>query len=524
MVFGNWLNLRKQHGWTLISIALIVAIALLSMRTFAAIHTPTFNSDNAIHVLMAYHLKLPDDLYYWGQDRLGSLLPVLSHWLLKILPLPVATAVSIVQYALLVFGFVCFASLLRHAVSRVVLALVWFLPLRPFTELVSIGQPYAAQLALIGAACVAIDRRSQSTQLAAKRGWLGIATACLFLSLWMSDFTIVVILLLGLWGLWQMLSAWRSNQPVPVWDLLLVLLVSGAGMAFIRFAKAHADSWRSYSSFATPAQTIEMVQRLLTSIGNTLTFQANNLFLTLHGLLAVALLVYLGWTIATRRQILRSVSHWFYLFLGTVLVGSSLLLISAWVYRNEVNLRYFIVSYLAIWLAVLFWLEALPSGVAKRASILVLLVAIASSLSLPKYVYAIERPPSKITSLQEFKTLGNAGLIGNYWNSYLLCAVDPANLNCSRFDRLGKSPCPPASNPQQDVGRVRCRRCVPEVFASDTIYLVKEKWFDTAPYRDYPNEIQQFGKCLVKAGEPRQVSGYTIAPYRIKPSVNPSIQ
>ncbi|MBD2090563.1 hypothetical protein H6F67_11930 [Microcoleus sp. FACHB-1515] len=508
----------RDRKWNWLAIALIVPIVLLSIRSFAAAFTPGLNSDHAVHVLMAYHLKLPDDFYYWGQDRLGSLVPVLSHFLLKILPLPVVVVVSIVQYGLLIFGYLCLASLLRHAVSRLALALVWFLPLVPFTELDFIGQPYGPQIALIGAACVAIDRLSQTKKIGQKRLWLATATACLFFSLWVSDFTIVPLFLLSLWGLSQLYKAWKLREKTVIKDAVTVLLTAGLGVAFVEFAKNNASSRRNYSSFATPEQSIEMLRRLLTSFWNTLTFQTNNLFLSWHAILAVILLGYLAWAIAAHRQkILRSTSRWFYLFLGTVAIGMPLLLISFWVYRNGLNLRYFTVIYVMAWLAVLLLIEALPTNLARTATILMLMTAIASSLSLPLFVYTIQRPIAQIQQLQEIKALGNAGFIGDYWRSYILCSVDPANLNCTPHDPKGKTPCPPADAPphlrssRPVRAGVRCRRCIPQVFASDTIYLVKDKWLNR-----FPAETEQFRRCLVRAGRPQKVSGYTIAPYRIK--------
>lgn len=507
----------RDRIWML-SIGLIVPIVLLSIRSLAAVFSPSLNSDNAVHVLMAYHLKLPDDFYYWGQDRLGSMVPILSHFLLKVLPLPVVTVVSIVQYGLLILGYVCFASLLRHPASRLALALAWFLPLVPFTELVSIGQPYNAQITMIGAACVALDRLSQTKTLWQKRLLLVIATACLFLGLWVSDFTIVVLFLLSLWGSWQLYKAWQLREKAAIWTATSVLLTAGVGFGLIEFAKNHANTRRNYSSFATPAQSIDMLSRLLTSLGNTLTFQSGNLFLSWHAIFAVILLGYLAWAIAAHRQkITQSISPWFYLFFGTIAIGMPLLLLSFWVYRNGLNFRYFVVIYVMAWLAVLLLIEALPANLARFATVLMLMTAIASSLSLPPYVYSVQKPIAQIQQLQDIKALGNAGFIGDYWRSYILCSVDPANLNCTPRDRQGKTPCPPIdappaqrSSPPARAG-VRCRRCIPDVLASETIYLVKDDWLNA-----FPAETEQFRRCLVKAGEPRIVSGYTIAPYRIK--------
>ncbi len=66
-------------------------------------------------------------------------------------------AVSLVQYGLLLVGYLCFASLLRHNLSKVILAFAWFLPLPEFIELVYTGQPYAAQLAFLGMAIVLLN-------------------------------------------------------------------------------------------------------------------------------------------------------------------------------------------------------------------------------------------------------------------------------------------------------------------------------------------------------------------------------
>ena len=59
----------KSQLKTIITIGLITLFFIVSFRAFALYTTPAFNSDNAIHVLMAQDLKLPDDLYYWGQSR-----------------------------------------------------------------------------------------------------------------------------------------------------------------------------------------------------------------------------------------------------------------------------------------------------------------------------------------------------------------------------------------------------------------------------------------------------------------------
>ncbi|NJL22604.1 MAG: hypothetical protein HC895_20185 [Leptolyngbyaceae cyanobacterium SM1_3_5] len=48
-------RLSSDRNWNWLSIGLIIPIVLLSIRSLAAVFSPSLNSDNAVHVLMAYH-------------------------------------------------------------------------------------------------------------------------------------------------------------------------------------------------------------------------------------------------------------------------------------------------------------------------------------------------------------------------------------------------------------------------------------------------------------------------------------
>jgi hypothetical protein len=521
--------ISSKNMENLLWIAIVSFIFILSFRAFAPYLAPNLNSDNAIHILMAYHLKLPDDLYYWGQDRLGSIVPILGHFLLKLLPLSPVEAVSYVQYFLLLVGFLCFASLFRNPISKIAFALIWFLPLRVLTELIHIGQPYGAQLAFIGVGIVLINYLIENTEQL--MGWrrrilIAIATTSLFISLWISDFTIITILLLALMLLVPISSSiFKEPQPVRngklvaiAPDVLTILVVSLMGFLSIDYAKQNAADQGSYSGFNGPAQVIEVLSRLGTSLIRTISFQAKTIFLSIHAILT---LVFIGYAVylllrsrntniqsATSTTPPLKLSRWFYFFLAHTILGLVLLVLSDWVYKNGINFRYFTPVYITGWLAALLFTEALDGAVARRASVLLVLAAVSSSFSLPRQVFFLEKPEPKIQTLQEIQTLGNAGLIGDYWTAYLICSANPASLNCTPYDRKGTTPCLASSQPRA-VGQVRCRRCVPKVMASETIYLVKEKWLDA-----FPDQIQQFGQCLIRVGQGQKLGGYTMAPYQ----------
>jgi hypothetical protein len=102
----------NHHSWLRFAYLFpIVIIFLLSFRAFSPATAFTLNSDEASHVLMAYDFRFPTDLYYWGQDRLGSLVPLLAHGL--VWGLGPAVVVGVVHYGLMALGVGCLVSLLH---------------------------------------------------------------------------------------------------------------------------------------------------------------------------------------------------------------------------------------------------------------------------------------------------------------------------------------------------------------------------------------------------------------------------
>jgi hypothetical protein len=479
------------------------------------------NSDHAIHILMAYHLQLPEDLYFWGQDRLGSAVPILGHLLLQFLPIRPVTAVSLVQYALLLIGFFCLSSFLKRPLSKVIFALVWFLPLNPFSSLLAIAQPYGPQFAFVGLALVALNAlidHPEQIQGIKRQLLITSATASLWISLWISDLSIVILTLLLLGGGWvlfqQMLQNLQQAKPAlahfPKLDLLNLLLTSGAGLLFIHYAKEQATrKIGRYSSLNTPSQILEIIERLSSAFTKTLLFQLQEPFLSLHAVLCIGLMLYLGYLFVTKKYLLGApIPRWFPLFLASAMLGFVLLNLSNWVYRNP-DLRYYTFVYVAGWLALLLFAETLQQPLAKKVYLLLIPIALAASLSLPDFTYKIPANASRIEKLAALQTMNSAGFIGEYWSSYVICSADPARFNCTPYDQKGVTPCPNPAPVKPKVGFVRCKRCVPQVMAADTIYLAQERWFE-----QFPSEIQQFGQCLVKTGEARKLGWLQVAPYQ----------
>ncbi|MBD1912317.1 MULTISPECIES: hypothetical protein [unclassified Leptolyngbya] len=480
----------------------------------------------AVHILMAYHLKLPEDLYYWGQNRLGSAVPILSNLLLKITSLSPVEAISYVQYGLLLAGFICLSTLFKTYFSRLIFALAWFLPIPHFHELVFPAHPYGPQFAFTGIALFIINYLLEQKHLKQWRRQVLIssATLCLFTSLWISDLHFVFMAILAAITVQHVDKtvnqgtdiSWRDrlrNLLIP--DVINIIITSIVGFSFILFAKHEASGTSPYGGFSSFSQILEVLNRLITSAIQTLTFQVDSPILSIYAVLFVLLVGYaIYWWSTERSFLLESrFPHWAMLFFLNAIFSFGLILVSNWLYINDVSLRYFSVVYISAWMAFLLLVEQVSGAYGRRMKLGLFLMAIASIFLQATPVLALKVAPPYVLRLQPFENLAPAGFIGEYWSSYVLCSADPANLNCTPYDQKGRTPCPDKAPEKVPVRtrRVRCSRCVRRVLKSPNLYLVKNDWLE-----DFPREIEQFGVCLIRSGKPRKIQRYEIARYQVQ--------
>jgi len=538
-------SFRNSWFW---AIALCTLIALLSLLNFAAYYSPHLNSDHAVHILMAEDLQLPADLYFWGQDRLGSLEPILAHGLLALLPLRPVVALSIVQYGILVAGFWVFARFFKQPLITVIFALVWFLPLRSFVTLVQPSHPYRPQFLLVGIALLL------SRQLLAKARpgeplnqplTLAAIALCAFLAIWVSDFSALIFCCLAVFLAVSLMKIQTGDRPAPtdqrLWqrlslsriDLLALGLASLVGIGFVAFAKSQAmRRVKNYGTLSSPDQIWATATHLATAAWETLTFQ-HGVLLGIHAVLVLVSVVVMAFLWARgrfpRRALCESpllrLSPWVYYCLVSAVLSFVALICIEWVYRHRVSLRYFVPVYLLLWLAALSFLQILSGPWFRRLGLLLLGTALVSSLTQPD-VLSFQRPPSAIARLQPLQALAPAAFIAQPGGPHLFCAVDPENLDCTPASGDWKAACdayPSLENAQERLTRLsgpRCPRCTRRALAAPKIYAVKGKWLEAVSSGDdpFPEEMQQFGLCFVKVGDPIQVDRYQMAPYQLKAS------
>ncbi|MGK7890991.1 MAG: hypothetical protein AB4042_16805 [Leptolyngbyaceae cyanobacterium] len=551
-----------------LSIFIILAIIGISYRGLAPQFSPFLNSDFAIHILMAHDLQLPADLYYWGQDRLGSLVPILSHFALKILPLAPVEMVGIVNYGTVLVAYLCFASFLRDGVSWVLLAAAWFLPLRLYVEFLEIGPPYAAQFACLGLATVGMRWLLCRWSLGSswqRRLVIALTIFSMTASLWMSTFSIIY-LMVGLGAIahhiWFSLSAKQrqANYSWGIADGVTVGIAGVIGIGFLRLAKASAANSHDYLEFNTLAQFLDYTSRMGQSFIRTLRFDGLGLWISIATWLMSGVVLYSLYLLSHHRRAIlspfatshtdavddpdpdqvttqcltkaqdQSPSHPLppllqslspippKLWLGSWGLANGLgmiaLLLAHWVYQpDHIPQRYFVVIYVLGWLTILFLGEQVPKRSRLILWALLLPLAIANMMSLPPRAFASQYRP-RIEYLAELQALAPASFIGNYWHSYVLCSANPQAFDCTSRDPRGKKRCPrgdgqPYKVRYQISSIVRCERCVEKVLNAPTIYLVKQKWLNR-----FPERIEQFGYCLERTGQPFKVANHRIAPYR----------
>jgi len=171
---------------------------------------------------------------------------------------------------------------------------------------------------------------------------------------------------------------------------------------------------------------------------------------------------------------------WFYFFLTEALLTFIAVLLSSWVAANGAERRYFTTFFISAWICFILYLGNLPKTRWKNWVLLIVgLVIITGSLSGSLRFYYPEIKPSRMRVLSAMRSMGNIGIIAEYWNSYLTASPDPVHVKATPHDK----------------DYVRNPYLVTEVFMQPKIYLIKDGWLDS-----FPDTIIQFGRILRKKG------------------------
>ena len=125
----------------------LLLIAAGGIRYFQALYSPMIDSDQSIWILIARDPHFPHALYFYGQNRLGSLLPLLAH-LLVLTGIPALYAMTSVNVLIQCTTAFLIARLSGSRSTGLDHGRAAALPPWTLYTLGMIGHPYTTQLFL----------------------------------------------------------------------------------------------------------------------------------------------------------------------------------------------------------------------------------------------------------------------------------------------------------------------------------------------------------------------------------------
>lgn len=467
----------------ILNIIFFTAIVVISFFLYSSRFYPLLNSDDALNVLMTYYYDLPNDFYCWGQDRGGTFIPLISQIFHKILGFSAVLSVSFSNYLVLLIGYIGFSSLFKNKTTKLLFALLWFFPPIRFIDLTRF--PIGVQYSLIGISIYFINRINFINKNWINNHLLLICSIIsLSISIWVSDLAIVTISVLVI-----ILSFYyfiiEQNKSINKY----ILIYSAGGIIgislFIKYAKSFATAvTTNYTKFNNWDTFKGAVNILKEAFLEVLSFKNDELFYSIYVWLAVVFCLFLAVSYFNKNfiKLLKS-NKWISFFIVDFCAIFGVILLSKWVFLNKMGRWYFVTSYISFSLFSLLLFDNIQLGAIKRkvATSLLFLTIIIGSLSTIHYLKFIspKRLSSQIKLRSEFLTLGEIGIIGEFWNSYISACPDPSRIKATAHDKSG----------------IRNQKLVDEVFAQPNLYVIKDMWM-----KDFPDTLFQFGYMLKKSG------------------------
>jgi hypothetical protein len=439
----------------------LVFIATLSFFISGLPFYPFLNSDIAVHVLMTESFSFRYDLYFWGQDRLGSLVPMVANIVYRISGISPFWLTALTKWFFLCVGCFSFWYFIPNRFQRWVWTCLWFFPAYEMMYHLLPGHPYAEQMAMFGLSLVFFKRWIQSSSSV----WdLPLFLLFSILSFWLSDFSLVFYAALFIGFFFSIINQVKLLSSKP-WtsQMFWTFSVLISGIFFILYAKLSAarDETYTLSMFGSEDQILHSISMLWFYTRNVLLFESVSIWNSIYFYATLTSILFL----AVSRKKLRFQASSKVFFLISI-IGFILIVSLRWLAINFVMLKYFIPVFFSLWLGIL---SIDFADIYKRLRLLltvvITLIVLGCSGSI---IYQYNHPSERdiyISDLQSpfFKT--QKSIIGDYWYSYIFAIANPELI---------------ATTPH-DLSSVRNWKQVDRVIESDTIYICLNNWMDEAP-------------------------------------------
>lgn len=481
---------------------LLVVSGVLFISYWSVAQSLHVNADQLIHALMAERFDWSKDAYYWGQDRLGSLLPFLGS-ILTATGIDGLTAMAWVQGLVLVGCGLLWAYLVRDVLMASVGLAFLMLPPYPFEDGINIGHPYLSQylLGLVLLALLEAARRANKSSIVlnsdASSRPLGIQNIRSFglvvvavANLWVSELSLA-LLAAAAWCYRGTIIQLSRNSP---WAMVLG---ASLGLLGLWSAKSGAPHQKGFAKLiASPQDMLLSLASQWSEWSTTLLGGGNKPFNAVFWwavLVAMLGLVVFGFLRPQRAKALT----W---TLGFASLGSwAAVHLSGWSAVNGFPLRYFSAAFGFGGLAVLSYLTDL--GISKRAfvragTVALLVVQIYAAWSFNRTFRTgakgrLARVQAEELLKREGRSDDSIAIIASYWNSYLLDGLSPQAIGIPH-----------------DNDHCRDRRYLNEVLDQNEIIVVAAGWLEVLP-----DTLQQHGVVWIKKGETQTTSGTDYARY-----------
>jgi hypothetical protein len=447
-------------------------------------------------ILILHDYDLPYDLYFWKQDRFGTLIPMLGQFFFKCLNLSAVTSESIAHYLLLIVGYIGLSSLFRTRTAKLAFALVWFLP--PLRMLDILRFNFGIQYSLIGISILLMNKITGRTSVSYELKhhlFAMLVVITLGMSIWMSDLSaITVFLLLSI----QFFFTAKRKLPDrnTLADPAFYYFICGVAAAacFILYAKNNTTQVAGYENINGIKEISGSVRMFFDSIFELLAFRSGD---PLTGIYSWCCIIIAGAIIYKRKSIKIQDKKWLLFFATDAVAVFSVLMLAGWVFENGVARRYFVPVYISSWMIFFLIFENIQNaGFKKIAGIFILVTLLIGGLGT-LYTFRYIGPRTLEPRIQvsaQLKSLGNIGIIADYWNSYINSCPDPDQI---------------IATPYEASATVKNERMAMEVFKQKSIYVIRDMWMAS-----FPDTLFQFKHVLIRDGNEFFLADSYICKYR----------
>lgn len=394
--------------------------AISSFYFYGPLNSYFFNSDQAIHVLMLNNFDWPADAYYWGQNRLGSFLPILGLPFYKLLNIHPIYILGVLNFAFILGSYWILQRYIKSIWGNLLLIAILFYPHPTYYYLLLIGHPYAGQIFCLSLSIHFFIKFKNSflesySNPTVKVNWYTFLFILFsFLSIWINELSAMLYLGYFLYLFPLQIGSNRffthlikeRKQFVKLWAITLASLL--LGITFILYTKAYAYSDPSYGRiFITTISTI--IEQ-----GGYLLNQLLHIVLLRNHHSVFQCVFYFGFTLSVALILKKKGMD---VLFKTLLITSILLFFVYWNYRSHFDVKY----YIPVYVAAFFWIGYHFNSYPKpMQAVLFLAIAIPLYLSNADFISITRSDKSTLGMYEQANAIPAGVAYGEYWDVYRL--------------------------------------------------------------------------------------------------------